>query len=45
MSTKGGPVFTFSLPGGWLSPFPPPSVTPLLATFQNIGKARKQQAI
>jgi len=28
MSTKGGPVFTFSLPGGG-SPPGPPSVTPL----------------
>jgi len=28
MSTKGGPVFTFSLPGGLVAPFPP-SVTPL----------------
>jgi len=22
MSTKGGPVFIFSLPGGWLAPCP-----------------------
>jgi len=22
MSTKGGPVFTFTLPGGWLAPLP-----------------------
>ena len=28
MSTKGGPVFTFGLPGGRLAPLPP-SVTPL----------------
>jgi len=31
MSTKGGPVFTFSLPGGRLALLPPPSVKPLSA--------------
>jgi len=29
MTTKGGPVFTFSLPGGMAQPPCPPSVTPL----------------
>jgi len=29
MSTKGGPVFTFILPGGWLEPL---LVAPLLIT-------------
>jgi len=29
MSTKGGPVFTFSLPGGGLPPCLP-SITPLI---------------
>ena len=37
MSTKGGPVFAFSLPGGQLPPCPP-SVMPLimkLTVFEN----------
>jgi len=32
MSTKGGPVFTFSFPAGAPSPLAPPSVTPLPTT-------------
>jgi len=32
MSTKGGPVFTFSLLGGAARPVAPPSVTPLHAS-------------
>ena len=41
MSTKGGPVFTFSLPGGRLAPsFPPPSVTPLAAALPEKRKAK-----
>jgi len=35
-----GPSFYISLPGGAAQP----SITPLLATSQNIGKARKQEA-
>jgi len=31
MSTKGGPVFTFSLPGGAARLLAPPSVTPLIS--------------
>ena len=30
MSTRGGPVFRFSLPGGAARPLDPPSVPPLL---------------
>jgi len=29
MSAKGGPIFTFSLPGGAARPLPPTSVTPM----------------
>jgi len=36
MSTKGGPVFRFSLQGGGVSPPCPPSVTPLVATLYRI---------
>jgi len=32
MSTKGGPLFAFSLPGGAARPLAPLSVTPLLVS-------------
>jgi len=40
MSTKGGPVFTFSLPEGRLAFLPPPSVTPLAAALPEKRKAK-----
>jgi len=41
---QGGPVFTFSLPRGWLAPFPPP-VTPLeMRESTKVTKKRKRES-